>query len=607
MNIIFNSRDDSSKNPFGAVKTEQEITFRIRIYNDVYVDSVFLVLSSGESYRLLYEGAEGDYSSYVLNISFAEPKAYFYEFHIRTEHGLFVGRNDNGTLVTDESFPMFQQTVYDKEFVTPGWAKGKIMYQIFPDRFAKSEKFQPLPAKNERIIHENWNNIPMFIEEQNPYLANDYFCGNLRGIIEKLDYLKALGVGIIYLNPVFESAENHRYSTADYQKIDPYLGTEKDFTDFTKACHKRDIRVVLDGVFSHTGADSVYFNKFGRYDSLGAYQSQDSPYYSWYGFSNFPSQYESWWGFKNLPNVKEDNEAYLDYITNPETGVLKFWHDRGVDGWRLDVADELPDVFIDRLRKTVKQINPEGFIIGEVWEDASNKESYGVKRRYLLGNQLDSVMNYPFRTAIIDYVKNNVPQAFISSVMTILENYPSEVLSVLMNSLGTHDTKRIITELGVCTEIPKNEQKNFRLSEETYQKASEMLKLATLLQFTLPGIPCIYYGDEVGSEGFADPYCRKTYPYGQEDTDLLNFYRNITAFHQQYREEFDTPLKKIIQKDGILSFERGSLTVYCNAGNETCLWKDGVFGTLVFSEKSVLYNEYGMMLPSKSFAVFCKS
>ncbi len=607
MKIIFNSREGSSKFPFGAIKTDQEITFRIQVYNDIYVDSIFLVLSSGESYRFLYEGAEGGYSSYVLNISFAEPKAYFYEFHIHTEQGLFVGRNDNGKLVIDESFPLFQQTVYDKDFTTPTWAKGKIMYQIFPDRFAKSEKFKPLPAKNERMIHENWADTPVFTEEQNPYLANDYFGGNLRGIIEKLDYLKELGVGIIYLNPVFESAENHRYSTADYQKIDPYLGTEKDFTDFTKACHKLGIRVILDGVFSHTGADSVYFNKFGHYDSLGAYQSQNSPYYSWYGFSEFPNQYESWWGFKNLPNVREDNEAYLDYITNPDTGVLKFWHDRGVDGWRLDVADELPDVFIDRLRKTVKQINPDGFIIGEVWEDASNKESYGVKRRYLLGNQLDSVMNYPFRTAIIDYVKNNAPEAFIASVMKILENYPGEVLSVLMNSLGTHDTRRIITELGVCEEIPKKEQKTFRLSEECYQKAIEMLKLASLLQFALPGIPCIYYGDEVGLQGFADPYCRMTYPYGKEDVGLLEFYRKLTAFHQQYQKDFEMPLTRMVEKDGILSFERGKLTVYCNAGNETCLWKDSGFGALVFSEKSVLYNEYGMMLPPKSFAVFCNS
>ena len=491
LKIYFDSRNPSSKVPFGAVKTGQEICFFVRVYNDIYVNSIYLMLSSGEKYRFTYDGTEDGFSRYRLTMTFSEPKAYFYEFKIDTEKGVFTGRCNHGKLTTDESFPMFQQTVYDDSFYTPDWAKGKIMYQIFPDRFAKSKEFQPLPSKNERMIHEHWDDNPIFTDEQNPYLANDYFCGNLKGITEKLDYLKSLGVGIIYLNPVFESAENHRYSTADYKSIDPYLGTEKDFTDFTEACHKREIRVVLDGVFSHTGADSVYFNKYGHYDSLGAYQSQGSPYYPWYGFAEFPDKYESWWGFQNLPNVREENEAYLEFITNPETGVLKFWHDRGVDGWRLDVADELPDAFIDRFRSSLKQINPEGFIIGEVWEDASNKESYGVKRRYLLGDQLDSVMNYPFRTAIIEYVKYHDAGCFINRVMQIVENYPDEVLAVLMNSLGTHDTERIITELGIRKEIPKSEQKNYQLSQTDYQNGIELLKLATLLQFTLPGIPCI--------------------------------------------------------------------------------------------------------------------
>lgn len=603
MKVYYDSGELSSKCPFGAVKTNETVCFRILIYNDIYVKKVSFVSEGMEEQAFSYAGCEDNWSIYRLELSISEPKAYFYYFRVETEQGVFFGKNQNGKLVLDHNLPDFQLTVYDTEFSTPQWAKGKIMYQIFPDRFAESDKFHPLPAKNERILHDNWEDTPLFVYEQKPYLANDYFGGNLRGMIEKLDYLKELGVGIIYLNPVFESSENHRYSTADYKKIDPYLGTEKDFTDFTKACHKRDIRVILDGVFSHTGADSVYFNKFGHYDSRGAYQSQTSPYYPWYEFSSFPEKYESWWGFKNLPNVREDNEAYLDFITNPETGVLKFWHDRGVDGWRLDVADELPDVFIDRLRQTVKQLNPDALIIGEVWEDASHKESYGIKRRYLLGQQLDSVMNYPFRTAIIDYVKTNNGTEFLCSVTKILENYPQEVLSVLMNFLGTHDTKRILTELGVAEEIPPAEQGKYRLSQEAFQKAFELLKLATVLQFTLPGIPCIYYGDEVGLQGFRDPYCRMTYPYGREDKDILEFYKKITAFYQKYTADFTRRLTKISQTDGILSFQRGSLTVYINAGEETAFSKEGVSGELVFFEKPVLYNEYGMILPPKSFAI----
>ncbi len=603
MKIYFDSGELSCKHPFGAVSTNETVSFRILIYNDIYVEKVSLVSEDMGEYPFSYESSEDNWSSYRLELSVSQPKAYFYYFRITTEKGVYLGKNQNGKLVLDEDLPCFQLTVYDEKFTTPNWAKGKIMYQIFPDRFAKSDKFQPLPAKNERTLHTNWDDTPIFIHEQNPYLANDYFGGNLRGIIERLDYLKDLGVGIIYLNPIFESGENHRYSTADYKKIDPYLGTEKDFTDFTKACHKRGIRVILDGVFSHTGADSVYFNKFGHYDSEGAYQSQSSPYYPWYGFIEFPNKYESWWGFDNLPNVREDNEAYLDFITNPETGVLKFWHDRGVDGWRLDVADELPDVFIDRLRQTVKQLNPDALVIGEVWEDASNKESYGVKRRYLLGKQLDSVMNYPFRTAIIEFVKTNNTEAFIRSVTQILENYPQDVLAVLMNSLGTHDTRRILTELGLTEEIPPKEQGGYRLSKQAYQKACELLKLATVLQFTLPGIPCIYYGDEVGVQGFADPYCRKTYPYGKEDKALLEFYQKITAVHQKYAVDFTHRLTKISQTDGILQFHRGSLAIFLNAGEETAFLKEGVSGELVLCEKPILYNQYGMILPPKSFAI----
>lgn len=603
MNIYFDSTDLSCKQPFGAVRTGETVCFRISVYNDVYVNKVVFVSQELGEYDFSYEGCKDNRSIYRLELTVSEPKACFYCFRIETEQGVFYGKNRNGTLAIGENLPLFQLTVYDRQFTTPEWAKGKIMYQIFPDRFAKSEKFSPLPAKNQRTIHRQWDEVPVFIHQQNPYLANDYFGGNLKGITEKLDYLKKLGVGIIYLNPVFESSENHRYSTADYKNIDPYLGTEKDFTDFTKACHKRGIRVILDGVFSHTGADSVYFNKFGHYDSVGAYQSQSSPYYPWYDFHEFPQQYESWWGFPNLPNVQEDNEAYLDFITNPETGVLKYWHDRGVDGWRLDVADELPDIFIDRLRQTVKQLDPNAMVIGEVWEDASNKESYGVKRRYLLGQQLDSVMNYPFRTAIIDYVLHNNPDAFIRSVSQILENYPEEVLSVLMNSLGTHDTRRILTELGVTEEIPPEEQGAYRMSEEAYRKACEGLKLATVLQFTLPGIPCIYYGDEVGMQGFRDPYCRTTYPYGKEDKDLLEFYQNITAFHQAHTSDLTERLTRISQTDGILHFCRGSLLVYVNAGDDAAFYKESIQGELVLCEKPVVYNEYGMILPPKSFAI----
>ena len=605
--VRYDSRSTLYKEPFGAVRCGEETDFRIFVYNDIYVEQVFFCTECGMEYPVSYVGCEDGYSRYELRVSFSEPKAYFYSFRFVTEQGIFYGKNRDGKLVLDEVLPSFQLTVYERDFSTPAWAKGEIMYQIFPDRFAKSKEFVPLPSKNDRILHEDWDEIPWFLPEQDPYLANDYFGGNLKGITERLDDLRKLGVGIIYLNPIFESAENHRYSTADYKKIDPYLGTEEDFTAFTAACRKRGIRVILDGVFSHTGADSVYFNKFGHYDSVGAYQSQKSPYYPWYDFEEFPDRYKSWWGFVNLPNVREDNEDYLDFITNPENGVLRYWHDRGVDGWRLDVADELPDVFIDRFRQTLKQLHPEALLIGEVWEDASNKESYGIKRRYLLGRQLDSVMNYPFRKAIIDYVLHNRIQEFISSLMQILENYPQDVLAVLMNSLSTHDTKRILTELGVPEEIPAEEQGDYRMSAQAYRKACELVKLCAVLQFTLPGIPCIYYGDEVGMQGFRDPYCRATYPYGKEDRKLLHFYQKLTRFYRKYTKDWKEPMTCLTEGDGAICYTRGGLTVYVNAGDEAVQLQREIFGKLKFYEKPIVLHQCGMTMPPKSFAIFSKS
>ncbi len=604
MKIYFHSGDLACKTPFGAVKTEETVQFKIYVYNDVYVERIFLVTGEGAQYPFSYAGCENNYSKYRLEVSFSEPGVQYYCFLLETEHGVFYGKNRDGVLEIDESLPWWQLTVYDRNFTVPEWAKGKIMYQIFPDRFAKSADASYPPVKNQRKLHDDWNAIPDFIYQEKPYLANDYLGGNLRGITENLDYLKKLGVEILYLNPIFESGENHRYSTADYKKIDPYLGDDADFDALIAACNKRKIRVILDGVFSHTGADSRYFNKYGHYDSVGAYQSEQSPYYPWYSFQKHPDSYECWWGFRNLPNVREDNEVYLDYITNPEHGVLKYWQDRGVAGWRLDVADELPDVFIDRLRQCVKTVNPDALIIGEVWEDASNKESYGVKRRYLLGKQLDSVMNYPFRTAIIEYVKTNHCGDFVRSVMQILENYPEEVLLVLMNSLGTHDTRRILTEFGVEREIAPEQQGVYRMSEKEYSRGKECLKLAVVLQFTLPGIPSIYYGDEVGLQGFADPYCRMGYPWGKEDTDILGFYHKITAFHKKYHKDLLSRMTSVSEMDGLIYYQRGNLEVYVNAGDEAVFYKDCVKGTLVFSDKAIAHNEYGMIMSPKSFAIF---
>ena len=570
--IRYNSKSEEFKKPFGAVNNNQEVTFFIHVAKNENATGVDFVFRMDNTEDLIYINMQknGEYDNFYIfscNVTFDKPNLYFYRFEINSEDGIkFVGLKD-GYADIEDWLPEWQLTVYDSKFKTPEWAKGGIMYQIFPDRFCRSKNYEPLPAKNPRTIHENWYDIPDFIYDNPNYKANDYFCGNIVGIMEKLDYIKNLGVNIIYLNPIFESPEYHRYSTADYMNVDPYFGTNELFEEFTKKCDELGIKVILDGVFSHTGADSIYFNKYGHYESNGAYNSTESPYYNWYNFINYPNEYQSWWGFDNLPNVTETNPEYMEYITG-EKGVIEHWQKLGCNGWRLDVADELPDEFLDNLYKRAKSVDKDCFVIGEVWEDATNKFAYGERRRYLLGGQMDSVMNYPWRTAILEYVKNGDEKLFNDRLICIMENYPPHVLQCLMNSLSTHDTLRAITYFGVEQDVPDNEKGAYRMTAEEYEKGKKMLMQATFLQFTLPGIPSIYYGDEVGLQGFRDPYCRMGYPYGNEDYEILKFYKALASVHVKYKDDFTKPLKLYKMHGGMYAFHRGNLLCTINLGNE---------------------------------------
>lgn len=570
--IKYNSKSEEFKKPFGAVSNTQKVNFSIHVAKGENPTGASFVFRMDNTEDLIYINMQknDEYDNFYIfscEVVFDKPNLYFYRFEINTDDGIkFVGLKD-GYAAIEDWLPEWQLTVYDCNFNTPEWAKGGIIYQIFPDRFCRSKRFNPLPAKNPRKIHENWYDIPDFIYDNPDYKANDYFCGNIAGIMEKLDYIKDLGVNIIYLNPIFESPEYHRYSTANYMNIDPYFGTNELFEEFTKKCNELGIKVILDGVFSHTGADSIYFNKYGHYDSVGAYNSTESPYYSWYNFTNYPDGYQSWWGFDNLPNVTETNSEYMKYITG-ENGVIEYWQKLGCNGWRLDVADELPDEFLDNLYKRAKTVDKDSFVIGEVWEDATNKFAYGERRRYLLGGQMDSVMNYPWRTAILEYVQNGDEKLFNDRLMCIMENYPPHVLQCLMNSLSTHDTLRAITYFGVEHDVHDNQKGAYRMTAEEYEKGKKMLIQATFLQFTLPGIPSIYYGDEAGLQGFRDPYCRMGYPYGKEDFEILEFYKALAKVRTKYRGDFTEPLKLYKMQGGMYAFCRGNLLCAINLGNE---------------------------------------
>ncbi len=426
MRYFYNSWDPAYKSHFGAIARNQSCQFTIRLPEETPLDfsPVLVVFRTGFKERFLPMNVKEHENGYVTYTTDLIPKysgVHYYYFSY-TSNGVrhYIKRGDacHGTLDQGE---MFQLTVYNEDYQTPQFLKGGVMYQIFPDRFCSSGKMHD-NVPSDRVMRE-WGELPYYKPDQNGHVwNNDYFGGDLHGIRSKLDYLKDLGVTCIYLNPIFESHENHRYNTANYRNVDPLLGTNEDFRELCKAAKVRGISVILDGVFSHTGADSIYFNKFGRYNTPGAYQSENSPYYSWYHFWG-NKEYESWWGIDTLPNVDENNPSYTKYICGDD-GVLDYWMSLGAAGYRLDVADELPDEFLDNLRTCVKKYDEEKIVIGEVWEDASNKEAYGVKRRYLLGDQLDSVMNYPFREAIIAYMKGEAATTFRDRIMVILENYP---------------------------------------------------------------------------------------------------------------------------------------------------------------------------------------
>lgn len=558
----FDSRKTLYKSKFGAVESGESLTLRLILHNDAKVYEAFLRYtndSESEVHEVKLTPGDylDDYRIYYCDISF-ETGLYFYSFRYTSEYGEFfvtTFKNNLGIVAPDGKW--WQLTCYDKEFKTPKWLSGGIIYQIFPDRFYSSgKKHKDIPE--DRYAVSFWDKEPEYRQNNGPCsLGNDYYGGDLLGIEEKLPYLAELGVTLIYLNPIFEAHSNHRYNTADYFKIDPTLGNEKDLENLCSKAKKLGISVVLDGVFSHTGDDSIYFNKQGRYGNSGAYNDVNSPYYSWYKFYGEGKKYHAWWGVPSLPETVEENESFSDFITG-ENGVLRYWLKKGISGWRLDVADELPDCFLDKIRTAIKTEKEDAYLLGEVWEDATNKVSYGYRRRYLLGKQLDSVMNYPFANAIISFVNGGNGNEFLDTVLSITENYPKKALNCLMNHLGTHDTTRLLTRLGKNDNIPSSrvEQSGLKLTEKEKELGIKKQKLAAVIQYTLPGVPSLYYGDEAGVEGCGDPFCRATYPWGNENEELLGFYKwlgNIRKTEEVFKEGDFEP---ILGSLGLLAYTR---------------------------------------------------
>lgn len=522
---------------------------------------------------------------------------YFYYFEC---DGRLFGRNDFLDAVPYknlESLKKYQLTVYDKNYKTPDWLKGGVIYQIFPDRFNRSFNADVTI----KPLMRNWGEEPYYLpNEKGKILNNDFFGGNFKGIEEKLPYLKELGVTALYLNPVSLSYSNHRYDTADYLKLDSLLGSEKDFKSLIDKAHENGIKIIFDGVYNHTGDDSVYFNKYGNFDSLGAYQSKNSPYYNWYTFEKFPYKYVSWWGIDVLPTINKNSTEFEDFITQK---VLPYYFSFGVDGVRLDVVDELPTKFVKKIRKAVKNANENAVIIGEVWEDATNKIAYSTRREYFQGNELDSVMNYPLKNAIIDCLLSGKVEPLAKTLLEQVHNYPKCAIDSLMNILSTHDTARILTVLS-GEEIPTDRKtaSSFKAEGELLNLAVKRLKVAYALLFTLYGVPTIYYGDEVCMQGAKDPFNRRCMNFQKDEFGIFYLVKKL-CFLRKTESVFNKG-EFILEDygDGILVFKRfdkdNEVTIIINVGNYTYTVEVDGYEELLSCTTNKIYNldKYSVLL-----------
>ena len=562
MDHLFNSLDSAYKTPRGAVRAGEPLRLALTIPEHYgFVEPRLVLTKDGGDpveYRMDFKGCVEGVNHFRLSLTLDEAGLYFYYFDLYSDFRKLYRGELGEAVLSWTAGACWQLTVYEADFATPKALRGGVMYQIFPDRFFEGRPHPVMPFAD-RVYRANKQGEPYFWpNEQGGQLNLDYFGGDFEGIRKKLGYLQELGVTWIYLNPIFEAHANHRYNTADYLNADPLLGTNEEFSRLCREARKRGIRIILDGVFSHTGSDSLYFNREGRYGQGGAYHDPNSPYRSWYDFDKkYPCGYRSWWGFDTLPEVREDDPAYRQFICGKD-GVIDTWLSRGASGFRLDVADELPDDFIESIRKAVKAHGPDCYLLGEVWEDATTKEAYGVRRTYLLGKGLDGVMNYPFRNAILSFLRGGSALSSAEQLTAICEHYPAPALHALMNHLGTHDTERILTALEDEPAEGRDRywQSGRRLPKPKYDHGIRLVRLAYAMLFTLPGVPCIYYGDEVGMQGYRDPFNRAYYDWDSTENRIKPLLRQLAKLRKECDAFWEGDFRVTRADGGLLQYRR---------------------------------------------------
>ena len=507
-----------------------------------------------------------------------------------------------GATTDDQEDHSFALMVYDPAFESPAWAKDAFIYQIFPDRFRDGRKDNNPRTGDIRyddpVLKLNWGvlpegfcrnytdgntNCPWRFDSTPPDWSptkeqprgRDYFGGDLRGVDQYLDYLKSLGVNTIYFNPIFDAGSNHSYDTQDYYRIDPYFGTQRDWENLVKHADERGIRIVLDGVFNHLSSDSPIFDRYHHYPAVGACEALNSPYRDWFDFIDVPAgtgscvgssdqpnsaTYTGWFGFDSIPVINKDLPAVQEYFLTGDNSVSRYWLEQGASGWRMDVSGDpsFPDGYWETFRDVTKGTDPDALLVSETWQKDSTL------LRILRGDRLDTTMNYRLRDAVIgllapgsfdskgfaDSGRIIEPSEFAARIASVREDYPDAAYYSLMNLLDSHDTERLLwtlTPAGTETRAEKE------FDTDNLAAGKQNLKLASLIQFTMPGAPTVFYGDEVGLTGDDDPDDRRTYPWadlgGTPDQGLFAHYQTLADLRQDNAVLTDGDLRILLADD----------------------------------------------------------
>ena len=545
------------KCPIGTVAKGNTVHFKLEVDESVKPNRVLFMCKEDADFDYSYTEMKKTQNGYEIDINFDNFGHFWYNFKLLFDnYQMFVSKTYNNYSVCcyHNKGEDFLQLVTRKEYTCTNSMQGGLIYQIFVDRFCKSGQVK---SREPLIFRDDWGG-GIQKNTTDPLVINlEVFGGNFKGITSKLGYLEELGVTTIYLNPIGMANSSHKYDTADYMRVDPMFGTEADFKTLVDKAKEKGMQIVFDGVYNHTGSDSIYFNRYGRFDTLGAYKSQKSKFFGWYDFINYPNEYYSWWGIDTLPKIKEDCKDFQEYIAG-ENGVLDKFMKLGVAGVRLDVVDEINDEFTKKISDRVLKYGEDKVVMGEVWEDASTKVSYSRRRKYFTNNELNSVMNYPVKETILSYIKNKDPYELCSTLRMLRNNYPKPVLDNLMNFLSTHDTGRMYTDL-----------LNFAGGNKIV--ATKLMKIASLLTFTLPGVPSIFYGDEYGMEN-NDNSSRGCFDWKNYKNEIYDWYKKLSGI-RKFKVMKDGEMNILYSDQGKFVFERISnderIIVLTNMKNST--------------------------------------